>query len=77
MSSTASAVEAQHDPFDPAALRLDPSEELIGIKKVLANVAIRKPKRQEFVRVRKEPEYRLDVAILDLEEDGELVHGRT
>ena len=32
---------------------------------------IRKPKRQEFVRVHVDPGYRLDVAILDLEEDGE------
>jgi hypothetical protein len=59
------------DPFDPAALRLDPSEEIVGIRKVLSGVPIRKPKRQEFVRVRPEPEYRLDVAILDLEEDGD------
>jgi hypothetical protein len=62
---------AEPDPFDPEALRLDPAEELIGIKKVLANVPIRRPKRQEFVRVRPEEHYRLDVAILDLEEDGE------
>ena len=62
---------AECDPFDPAALRLDPSDELVGIRRVVAHVAIRRPKRQEFVRVRPEPEYRLDVAILDLEEDGE------
>ena len=59
------------DPFDPAALRLDPNDEIVGIRRVIANVAIRRPRRQEFVRVRPEPEYRLDVAILDLEEDGE------
>ena len=61
----------EFDPFDPAALRLDPSEELVGIRRVVANVAIRKPKRQEFIRVHPEPDYRLDVAILDLEEDGD------
>jgi hypothetical protein len=59
------------DPFDPASLRLDPSEELIGIKRVIGNVPIRKPKRQEFVRVRPEPAFRLDVAILELEEEGD------
>jgi hypothetical protein len=59
------------DPFDPEALRLDPSEELVSIKRVIGNVPIRRPKRQEFVRVRPEEEYRLDVAILDLEEDGD------
>lgn len=76
MSSSAHPAAAQHespaiDPFDPATLRLDPAEELIGIKKVLASVPIRRPKRQEFIRVRPEDSYRLDVAILDLEEDGE------
>src|SRR3954470_19922390 len=71
MSNTASASTAQHDPYDPASLRLDPSEELIGIKKVLASVPIRRPKRQEFVRVRPEEDFRLDAAILDLEEDGD------
>jgi hypothetical protein len=59
------------DPFDPAALRLDPNDEIVGIRRVIANVAIRKPKRQEFVRVNPDPTYRLDVAILDLEEDGD------
>jgi len=59
------------DPFDLAALRLDPAEELIRIRKVLVSVRVRKPKRQEFVRVRPEVEYRLDAAILDMEEDGD------
>src|SRR3954471_10172413 len=76
MTSTTRASGAQRepaafDPFDPAALRLDPAEELVGIKRVLANVPIRRPKRQEFVRTRPEVEYRLDAAILDLEEDGD------
>jgi hypothetical protein len=64
-------ISDENDPFDPAALRLDPSEELIGIRKVLASVPVRKPKRQEFIRVHPDPEYRLDVAILHLEEEGE------
>ena len=64
-------ISVEFDPFDPAALRLDPSEEIVGIRRVIANVAIRKPKRQEFIRVHPEPDYRLDVAILDLEEDGD------
>ena len=59
------------DPFDPAALRLDPSEEIVGIHRVIATVAIRKPKRQEFIRVHHDPDYSLDVAILDLEDDGD------
>ena len=38
------------DPFYPARLRLDPAAELVGIKRVIANVPISRPKRQEFVR---------------------------
>jgi hypothetical protein len=59
------------DPFDPDAIRLDPGDELVGIHRVIASVAARKPKRQEFIRVRPEPEFRVDAALLTLEEDGE------
>ena len=59
------------DPFDPARLRLDPAAELVGIKRVIANIPIRRPKRQEFIRVHPDPAYRVDTAILDLEEDGD------
>ena len=59
------------DPFDPARLRLDPAAELVGIKRVIANVPIRRPKRQELVRVHPDPDQRLDTALIELKEERE------
>ena len=40
------------DPFNPAALRLDQSfADTVGVKKLLTTVPVRKPNRQDFVRV--------------------------
>ena len=40
------------NPFDPAALRLDQSfADTVGVKKHLVTVPVRKPNRQDFVRV--------------------------
>jgi hypothetical protein len=64
---------AAPDPFNPASLRLDPSyAETIGVRKLLITVPVRKPNRQEFVRVHPEPSYRLaPAAIIELKEDRE------
>src|SRR5215472_12344402 len=61
------------DPFDPASLRLDPSyAEAVGVRKLLVTVPVRKPNRQEFVRVHPDPAYRLaPAAIIELKEDRE------
>ena len=43
---------ASPDPFNAATLRLDQSfEEAIGVKKLLATVPVRKPHKQEWIRV--------------------------
>jgi hypothetical protein len=62
------------DPFDPAALRLDPSYvETAGVKKLLTTVPVRKPNRQDFVRVNPDAAYRLSpTAIIELKEDREV-----
>jgi hypothetical protein len=62
------------DPFDPASLRLDPSyAETIGVRKLLVTVPVRKPSRQEFVRVHRDPSYRLmPAAIIELKEEREI-----
>ena len=62
------------DPFDPASLRLDPSyAETVGVRKLLITVPVRKPNRQEFVRVHPDPSYRLTpAAIIELKEDREI-----
>ena len=59
------------DPFDPTSLRLDPSAELIAVKKVIVRVPVRKPGPQEFVRVHPDPGRRLDTALIELKEERE------
>ena len=62
----------QGDPFDITRLRLDQSfTEMIGVKKLLTTVPVRKPHKQEFIRVHASPEYRLEAALIDLKDDGE------
>ena len=62
------------NPFDPAALRLDQSfADTVGVKKHLMTVPVRKPNRQDFVRVHPDPEYRLTpAAIIEVKEDREV-----
>jgi hypothetical protein len=61
------------DPFDPGVLRLnDAISEGMPTKRLLTTVPVRKPGRQEFVRVRPGAEWRLTpAAILELREDRE------
>jgi hypothetical protein len=62
------------NPFDPQALRLDQSfAEKVGVKKLLTTVPVRRPNRQDFVRVHPDPAYRLTpAAIIELKEDREV-----
>lgn len=67
-----SHVPEQGDPFDIERLRLDQSfTEMAGVKKLLTTVPLRKPHKQEFIRVNASPEYRLVAALIDLQEDRE------
>jgi hypothetical protein len=67
-------IDAAPNPFDPAALRLDQSfADTVGVKKHLMTVPVRKPNRQDFVRVHPDPEYRLTpAAIIEVKEDREV-----
>jgi hypothetical protein len=71
-----SAIEpnATLDPFNPAALRLDQSyADTVGVKKLLTTVPVRKPNRQDFVRVHPDPIFRLTpAAIIEVKEDREV-----
>jgi len=60
--------------FDPTTLRLDQSfADTVGVKKLLTTVPVRKPGRQEFVRVSVEPAFRLTpAAIIEIKEDREV-----
>jgi hypothetical protein len=61
------------DPFDPAALRLDQTfSDGVAVKKLLTAVPVKKPHRQDFVRVHSSADYRLGpVGIVELKEDRE------
>jgi hypothetical protein len=62
------------NPFDPASLRLDQSfADTVGVKKLLTIVPVRKPNRQDFVRVHPDPQYRLTpAAVIEVKEDREV-----
>jgi hypothetical protein len=55
------------------SLRLDPSGDGdIATQKLLTTIPVRKPGKQDWVRVRPEPEYRLAVSLLDVKDDNEI-----
>ncbi|MGY4289614.1 hypothetical protein ACVWXO_008880 [Bradyrhizobium sp. LM2.7] len=60
------------DPFDLANLRLSQSfTETVGVKKLVTTVPVRKPNPQDWVRVRPEPEFRDNFAVIELKDDHE------
>lgn len=55
--------------FDPSTLRLPQGfTEMVSVKKHILNVAIRKPQKQDFIRVHPDSNYRMEVAVI---EDGD------
>jgi hypothetical protein len=62
------------NPFDPASLRLDQNfADTIGVEKLLTTVPVRKPNRQDYVRVHPDKAHRLSpAAIIELKEDREV-----
>jgi hypothetical protein len=73
MTEITKNTNANSNPFDPAALRLDQSfADTIDVKKLLTTVPVRKPGRQDWSRVHPDPSYRLTpAAIIDVKEDRE------
>ena len=60
------------NPFDPSRLRLSQNfAESVGVKKALLTVPVRKPGRQDFVRVHPAESYRLETAVLELKDERE------
>jgi hypothetical protein len=60
------------DPFNVAALRLGQEfEESTGVRKLLTTVPVRKPHKQEWIRVHPGENYRGTFAVIDLKEAGE------
>lgn len=62
----------QHDPFDPENLKIKTDfASTIGVQKVITTIPVRKPDRQQFVRVHPDPAYRLETAVIELKEERE------
>ena len=59
---------AAPDPFDPESLRLTDTNDF-GVEKILTVVPVRKPGKQEWVRVHPAPDYRMTTAVLTDEQD--------
>ena len=60
------------NPFDPERLRIDLSfSEGVGVKKALITIPVKKPSRQDFIRVHPSAAFRLPVAIIELRDDRE------
>lgn len=59
--------------FNPAALTLSQDfHKTGGVKKVLVTVPVRKPGRQDFVRVHPDDDYKLETAVIELREEREI-----
>jgi hypothetical protein len=72
-NSSSVEVPAQSiSPFNPAALRLSQNfAESTGVKKLVTTIPVRKPNKQDFVRVHSDPAFRLETAVLEFKEDRE------
>jgi hypothetical protein len=61
------------DPFDPANLRLGQDfTHTAGTKKLLTKVPVRKPHKHDFVRVHRDQNYRLEVALIELGDERDM-----
>ncbi|MEN1679256.1 MAG: hypothetical protein AAGJ46_06655 [Planctomycetota bacterium] len=66
MNVDETAATATPNPFDPASLALSQDFAATGaVKKKLSRIQVRKPKKQEFVRVRPGADWRLTTMLLE------------
>jgi len=69
----AAGAAATGDVADLSRLRLAKDfAAAIGVKKALLTVPVRKPTRQEFVRVHPDPAFRTQIALIELRDEGEV-----
>jgi hypothetical protein len=73
-SDNQSHVSQAPDPFaDIDQFRLGQNfGEVVGVTKTLTTVPVRKPSRQDFIRVHPEADYRLETAVLEVKDDREV-----
>lgn len=70
--SDGSKVTTPSNPFDPSRLRLSQNfADAVGVKRALLTIPVRKPGRQDFVRVNPDEGYRLETAVLELKDERE------
>ena len=63
-------IQAVDDGFNLDSLRLSQNfAESVGVKKALLTIPVRKPSRQDFIRVRPGDEWCLQTAVLELKEE--------
>lgn len=61
------------DKFSLSNLRLCQNfRENTGVKKHLTTIPVRKPGKQDFVRIHPNPDYRIDTAVIELKEEREV-----
>jgi hypothetical protein len=66
-------LEAGPDPFDPASLRLPQDfSAVLGVKRALLTVPVRKPNREWFVRTHPDPAYQLKTAVIEIQHPDEI-----
>lgn len=67
------APQTTDDPFSLENLRLSQDfDQAVGVRKLLTVVPVRRPTRQEFIRVRPGSEWQLDTPTLDFKQDNEV-----
>ena len=66
------AAATMPDPFKPESLRLDLTfTDGAAVKKLLTSIPVRKPNKQDWLRVHSAEDHRLAVALITLKEDRE------
>jgi hypothetical protein len=61
------------DPFDPERLRLTQDfVNSVGVKRALLTVPVRKPSKEDWIRVHPSEAYRVETAVIELKEDREI-----
>ncbi len=72
MSEPISTAVSPEDPFDPKHLRISQDfTAMIGVKKQLITVPVRRPDKQWFVRTHPDERYRLQAGVIELKDEQE------
>jgi hypothetical protein len=71
--ATTNSTATKYDPFDPANIRLDQDFlKMSGAKKLLTTVPVRRPNKQDYVRVHASEDYRMTVLLIEFKEENDV-----